>query len=103
MWAQVPRGAVLLLLLGLELLVHDLVLDGRRRPPFRHVPTLPSLPVHRPVLMHEKVLLITLYDCVVSIRFMTTATERRLVNPSNASPSSISMSCMRTSKALSTA
>mmetsp|Transcript_10210 Transcript_10210/g.41280 ORF Transcript_10210/g.41280 Transcript_10210/m.41280 type:complete len:356 (-) Transcript_10210:35-1102(-) len=42
------RGDVLLLLLGLELLVHDLVLDGRRRPPFRHVPTLPSLPVHRP-------------------------------------------------------
>ena len=76
-------------------------MGGGDRPFATSQPFLRSLSTG-PVLMHEKVLLITLYDCVVSIRFMTTATERRLVNPSNASPSSISMSCMRTSKALST-
>mmetsp|Transcript_11658 Transcript_11658/g.48879 ORF Transcript_11658/g.48879 Transcript_11658/m.48879 type:complete len:248 (+) Transcript_11658:1502-2245(+) len=52
--------------------------------------------------MSENVLFSTRFCVDVSMRFITTAVESRFVNPSNWSPSSISMSCMRTSNALST-
>mmetsp|Transcript_7991 Transcript_7991/g.29896 ORF Transcript_7991/g.29896 Transcript_7991/m.29896 type:complete len:248 (+) Transcript_7991:1741-2484(+) len=52
--------------------------------------------------MQENVLFKTRFCVEVNMRFITTATLSRLVNPSNRSPRSIVMSCIRTSKALST-
>mmetsp|Transcript_10484 Transcript_10484/g.16750 ORF Transcript_10484/g.16750 Transcript_10484/m.16750 type:complete len:209 (-) Transcript_10484:916-1542(-) len=70
-------------------------------------PLATSQPLRRslstgPVLTTLNALLSTRKLGVVSMRFITAATLWRLVYPSKQSPSSISMSCMRTSNALST-